>query len=113
LNEPPHYSFSPTASALNDQALDGSKFLNLPNLEILISDDVIMRTIIDLPQSQVTALDSLCQEKGISRAEAVRRAVDAMLSSQQISSQQASFGAWTKPKNSRALVDDLREEWGR
>lgn len=65
----------------------------------------------DLPQSQVTALDTLCKEKKISRAEAVRRAVDSMLSEQQLNSREASFGAWDHRPDSRVFVDGLREEW--
>jgi metal-responsive CopG/Arc/MetJ family transcriptional regulator len=34
-----------------------------------------MRTIVDLPGEQVEALASLCEREGISRAEAVRRAM--------------------------------------
>ena len=34
-----------------------------------------MRTIIELPGEQVDALDALCRRDGISRAEAIRRAV--------------------------------------
>ena len=37
------------------------------------------RTIIDLPPSQLRDLDALCVSLGISRAEAVRRAVQAFL----------------------------------
>ena len=37
------------------------------------------RTIIDLPPSQMRDLDALCASLGISRAEAVRRAVQAFL----------------------------------
>ncbi len=38
-----------------------------------------MRTIIDLPEPQLGALDRLCEAQKISRAEAVRRAVDCLL----------------------------------
>lgn len=37
------------------------------------------RTIVDLPSSQLKDLDSRCRSMGISRAEAVRRAVEAFL----------------------------------
>jgi metal-responsive CopG/Arc/MetJ family transcriptional regulator len=37
------------------------------------------RTIVDLPSSQLRDLDSRCRSLGISRAEAVRRAVQAFL----------------------------------
>lgn len=38
-----------------------------------------MRTIIDLPEESIKALAELCKREGISRAEAIRRAVNAML----------------------------------
>jgi metal-responsive CopG/Arc/MetJ family transcriptional regulator len=77
----------------------------------MITDDVIMRTIIDLPDPQLAELDELCKRKKISRAEAVRRAVDAMLTEQRIDKREASFGAWQPRGDSRTLVDSLRGEW--
>jgi metal-responsive CopG/Arc/MetJ family transcriptional regulator len=44
-----------------------------------IYDDDIMRTIVDLPDDQVRGLAALCESHGISRAEAVRRAVARLL----------------------------------
>ncbi len=41
--------------------------------------DDAMRTIVDLPDEQVEALAELCEREKISRAEAIRRAVAAML----------------------------------
>lgn len=38
-----------------------------------------MRTIVDLPEAQIKALDSYRKREGISRAEAVRRAVEAFV----------------------------------
>jgi metal-responsive CopG/Arc/MetJ family transcriptional regulator len=77
----------------------------------MITDDVIMRTIIDLSDPQLAALEKLCKQKKISRAEAVRRAVDSMLSEQHVQTRAAVFGAWSTKKDSRAWVDDLRGEW--
>ena len=42
-----------------------------------------MRTIIDLPEDQIEALRALCEREGISRAEAVRKAVDLLLEQKQ------------------------------
>ena len=42
-------------------------------------DHVIMRTIVDLTDEQVKSLAALCAAQGISRAEAVRRAVARLL----------------------------------
>ncbi len=77
----------------------------------MITDDVIMRTIVDLPDLQLAALEKLCKQKKISRAEAVRRAVDSMLADQHVQTREAVFGAWSPRGDSRASVDDLRKEW--
>lgn len=72
-----------------------------------------MRTIIDLPDYQVKALTELCEREQISRAEAVRRALDTMLADKQLLKREATFGAWASRGDSRATVDALREEWSR
>lgn len=42
----------------------------------MIYDNIVMRTIVDLPLDQVNALRKFCEALGISRAEEVRRAVN-------------------------------------
>jgi metal-responsive CopG/Arc/MetJ family transcriptional regulator len=76
-----------------------------------LSSDVIMRTIVDIPDHQLAALAEWCERERISRAEAVRRALDAMLAQKKISSREACFGRWERRGNSREIVDALREEW--
>jgi len=41
--------------------------------------DNSMRTIVDIPDEQLGALARLCEKQEISRAEAVRRAVDRLI----------------------------------
>lgn len=79
----------------------------------MTSYDVIMRTIVDLPDHQVVALADLCARENISRAEAVRRALDTMLAENQITTRDAAFGTWSPRGDSRATIDALREEWSR
>ena len=77
-------------------------------------DDVIMRTIVDLTDEQVKSLAALCAAKGISRAEAVRRAVARLLAEEQRPGRERAFGAWrSKHIDSTATVRGLREEWER
>ncbi len=73
---------------------------------------IIMRTIVDLPDSLITELDAHTQREKLSRAEAVRRAVAEYLSKRSPSSPDSAFGVW-KGKNIDALdyVDHLRNEW--
>ncbi len=77
-----------------------------------------MRTIIDLPEPDVSALDAQTKRLGISRAEAVRRAVAQYLATLQtptpVAPAQNVFGLWAD----RADVGDaldyerrLRDEW--
>jgi Arc/MetJ-type ribon-helix-helix transcriptional regulator len=60
--------------------------------------DVSMRTIIDLPDEQIRGLAELCEREHISRAEAVRRAVEALLANEArehwSSSLDEFFGIW-------------------
>lgn len=72
-----------------------------------------MRTIVDLTEEQVAALARLCAEQGISRAEAVRRAVDRLTAGQGAAAKDVGFGLWSHKRiNGRRHVDRLRGEWG-
>lgn len=77
-------------------------------------DDVIMRTIVELPDDQVKSLAALCAAKGISRAEAVRRAVARLLAEEQRPDRARAFGAWKQHTLDAArVVRRLRDEWER
>jgi hypothetical protein len=77
-------------------------------------DNVIMRTIVDLTDDQVKSLAALCAAKGISRAEAVRRAVARLLAEEQRPDRARAFGAWSRDKRDpAAMVRRLRDEWER
>jgi len=79
---------------------------------MMMYDDVIMRTIIDLPEEQVKALAAWCDAEKISRAEAVRRALAEMLVNRQAVDRDKAFGAWReKDFDSTQHVRTLREEW--
>ena len=71
-----------------------------------------MRTIIDLPDEQVTRLAALCRRDGLSRAEAVRRAVDAYLNAHYRSERDDAFGIW-RGRNLDGLRYErhMRSEW--
>jgi len=75
-------------------------------------DNVIMRTIVDLPDEQVRLLAALCAARGISRAEAVRRAVAKLLAEEQRPGRERAFGAWSgKGIDSTTMIRGLRGEW--
>lgn len=76
-----------------------------------------MRTIVDLPQEQIEALDSYAKAKGISRAQAVRESVAAYLPPQKKKRRSfrdhPAFGSEKMPKgfDSVEYVRKLRAEW--
>jgi metal-responsive CopG/Arc/MetJ family transcriptional regulator len=77
-----------------------------------------MRTIVDLPHEQIQALDAYSKKHGVSRAEAVRRAIAMFLpkrSQRRLDlSNHPAFGAWKHRKvDSVEFQRKLREEWGK
>jgi metal-responsive CopG/Arc/MetJ family transcriptional regulator len=77
----------------------------------LIYNIDIMRTLVDLTEAQVVALGDFCARQKISRAEAIRRAVEEMLAQQKHRQREAVFGSWASRGDSRVAVDALRGEW--
>lgn len=71
-----------------------------------------MRTIVDIPEQALRALDHLCKRERISRAEAIRRAVNSLLKQQTPPAEQQAFGLW-KDRNITGTdyEDRLRDEW--
>ena len=53
------------------------------------------RTIVDIPASQLDEIDRFCRTLGISRAEAVRRALEAYLE-RSVDLHADGFGLWTE-----------------
>ncbi len=70
-----------------------------------------MRTIVDLPDRERDQLDALYRQRGLSRAEAIRQALQLWLR-QQTPSHTEVFGLWRdRPEGSLDLQNSLREEW--
>ena len=74
--------------------------------------DDAMRTIIDLPDEQIRKLAELCKREHISRAEAVRRAIDRLLDEKERERQdralERSFGGWAG-RSARRCREGSRE----
>jgi metal-responsive CopG/Arc/MetJ family transcriptional regulator len=84
---------------------------------VLSSNDIAMRTIVDLPDEQIRALDAYGKKHGVSWAEAVRQAVAMFLpkrSQRRLDlSNHPAFGASKHRKaDSVRFQRRLREEWG-
>lgn len=70
-----------------------------------------MRTIVDLEELQVEALARICRRDRISRAEAIRRAVDSYLRLSPVGDDDV-FGLWRERRiDGRRYEDGLRDEW--
>lgn len=76
--------------------------------------DDAMRTIIDLPDEQLEALDGICRRDGISRAEAIRQAVSLLMQRRGASRSGVAFGIWRGRRSPDGLAyqERLRREWG-
>jgi metal-responsive CopG/Arc/MetJ family transcriptional regulator len=72
-----------------------------------------MRTIVDLPDGAIEALDRLRARRGVSRAALVREAVEAFLEAQAPVGRGAAFGAWEREEDGLAAQRRLRSEWQR
>jgi metal-responsive CopG/Arc/MetJ family transcriptional regulator len=76
-----------------------------------------MRTIIDLPEDQIEALDELCRREQISRAEGVRRAVAQFLPRRDSNwRDHPAVGMWRGRKrrvDSVEYIRRVRKEWER
>lgn len=73
-----------------------------------------MRTIIELPEEQLVALDAWRRARGISRAEAVRRAVAHLLEgeAEARTAVDAAFGLWRgRGLDGLEEQERLRAEW--
>jgi len=71
-----------------------------------------MRTLIDLGDAQVRALDELSKAEKKSRAALIRQAIDAYLSARHSKREGEAFGLWGKRKvDGLAYQKKVRSEW--
>jgi hypothetical protein len=75
--------------------------------------DDAMRTIIELPDDQLQQLDRICRREAISRAEAIRQAVDLLVRERTARASHAAFGLWRRAGAADGLryQERLRREW--
>jgi metal-responsive CopG/Arc/MetJ family transcriptional regulator len=74
-----------------------------------------MRTIIDLPDHHIEALDLVGRSRKLSRAELIRQAVELYLQ-ENVPSREEAFGLWKRAgarRDGLALQRRLRKEWQR
>ena len=79
---------------------------------MMASYDDAMRTIVDLPEEQLRSLAEVCRREGISRAEAVRRAVAEYAGRHSASDIEQAFGLWRERRRDGLTYERrLRREW--
>ena len=70
-----------------------------------------MKTLVDIPEKQIHSLAELCDKYNISRAEAIRRAIDLFIKNNKTRPVDA-FGAWkNKSDDGLSYQEKLRDEW--
>lgn len=73
----------------------------------------MMRTLVDLPETELKELTDLSRARGTSRAELIRQAVSGFLAENRPALKQ-SFGLWKqRGEDALAYQDRLRNEWER
>ncbi len=76
--------------------------------------DYVMRTIVEIPEEQLAELAEICRREGISRAEAIRRAVGIYTRRQVGEGSRNAFGIWKKRAvDGLDFEDRVRSEWAR
>ena len=71
-----------------------------------------MRTIVEIPEDQLSSLSEICRRLRISRAEGIRRAVKIYLNLQSAEATRVAFGVWKDRRvEGLAYEDEIRSEW--
>lgn len=71
-----------------------------------------MRVLVDVPQSDLDLMDEVSKRRAISRAEFIRRAIDASLTPYRQKMNHAAFGAWSQlSEDGLAYQERMRGEW--
>jgi hypothetical protein len=70
-----------------------------------------MRTLVDIPERQITALANICANQRLSRAEAIRQAITLYIEQNKPARDDA-FGLWGKePRDGMTYQEQVRSEW--
>jgi metal-responsive CopG/Arc/MetJ family transcriptional regulator len=77
-----------------------------------IKETKVMRTLVDLGDTQLQALDELSRKEKRSRAALIRRAIDEYLAKQRDRREGDALGLWGKRKvDGLAYQEKVRSEW--
>jgi hypothetical protein len=79
---------------------------------MITMNDIIMRTIVDIPEDQLKHLARICEREHLSRAEVVRRAIAVYLRRSGAASEDRAFGLWRdRGLEGLRYQNELRDEW--
>lgn len=71
-----------------------------------------MRTLVDIGDAQIRALDALAQQQKQSRAALIRKAIDDFLAKRRSTDERDAFGLWGDRKlDGLAYQNEVRREW--
>ncbi|WP_105381764.1 ribbon-helix-helix domain-containing protein [Neorhizobium alkalisoli] len=71
-----------------------------------------MRTLVDIGEAELAALDRLAKEDKVSRASLIRVAIGDYLARNVKDRQSAAFGLWKRdPVDGLKFQDEIRSEW--
>ncbi len=71
-----------------------------------------MRTLVDIPEDDLSLLNKISRERQISRAELVRTAISSYLEPHRGAAEVSAFGLWRNTaEDGVAYQERMREEW--
>ena len=72
-----------------------------------------MRTIVEIPDGKLDEISRYCKVRGISRAKAIRDAIEMMLTEKGVLEREKGFGLWREKKlEAGKFLAGIRGEWG-
>lgn len=72
----------------------------------------MMRTLVDIDDDDLKALNDLAATKNVSRASLIRKAVSAFLEQSSVDDRSQAFGLWGNRKvDGLAYQEEIRGEW--
>lgn len=71
----------------------------------------IMRTLIDIPEPQLSKLTAISKARKLSRAEVIRQAITTYIAAQPVRPEDVAFGVWDDGKDGVEYQRRLRDEW--
>jgi hypothetical protein len=77
----------------------------------VISLTYIMRTLVDIPDTQLAQLTAIGQAKKVPRAEVIREAIAAYIETQPNPARDAAFGIWQGEEDGLEYQRRIRDEW--